>query len=216
MAKRKQVKKSKQHDTPGITLLEEYNGKKVGDKVIYRGAEWRIDRILRGQNKWGQEEDTYEDSPAPVGFDLVWSSGETSGPSRISVGSHCLADQNVLDAIVSATDTRDHSPKPEELDAISDHRRVKTYGRVFLRASHPTDGPNGTKIKRHIIAGVVLGDLGVGGDGEFPEDELWMCDVIILRPVQRYRGSKCKGYTVDQMLTGMGLQPEGYTTPLKE
>lgn len=220
MAKRKTPKaKTKKSEVPGITLLEEHDGKKVGDVVLYRGSEWRIDRILSGQNKWGQDgidTDIYEDSPAPVGFDLVWVSGNRSGPGRIHVGSHCLEDQNVLDALVAASDTRDHSPRAEELDAVSDPRRITTHGRIFFRPTHPIDGPNGTKTKRTIVAGVVLGDIGVGGDGEYPEDELWLCDVIIVRPVQKYRGAKCKGYTVDQMLLQHGLQPEGYTTPLKE
>lgn len=214
--KKAKTKVKPKSDVPGITLLDEYEGKKVGDRVLYRGSEWRIDRILLGQNKWGQSESTYEDSPAPVGFDLVWVDGDRKGPGRIHVGSHCLAEKNPLDAIVAATSIKDAEPTNAELDAIHDSRRITAHGRIFFRPTHPIDGPNGTKTKKTIIAGIVLGDIGVGGDGEWPEDELWLCDVIIIRPVQKFRESKCKGRTIDGTLLHDGLQPEGYTTPLTD
>lgn len=207
------AKKSRKQPDPYCKDLREHAGIKVGEPVTYRGCLWIVRRIMQGKDRYGQISDD-----TPVALDLEWSSGALAGPTKVTVGSHCVQTVEVLDALVAATaeEAADKPAQIHETEAIEDPRRICTSGRVFLRPTYDYAGPDGQNLKRTIIAGIVVGDIGVGGDGEYPEDELWICDVIILRPIQKYRGSKCKGYTVNQMLTGDGLSPEGYTTPLKE
>jgi hypothetical protein len=198
-----------------IIDLEEHGDFRIGSRVGFQSGIWTISRIKAGTHYEDQK-----DTPTTV-FHLEHESGPTIAKTSASLASpaECSLLDNPLDAIVAATaDTPETDPfkmvtSHKELLGIShDPRTVITHGRLFIRPTSDVwadSNDGGTAIKRHIIAGCVLGDLRTRpeSDKEYAEDELWLCDVIALRPIKRFRGYSRKGEGIDQILCGAGLDP---------
>jgi hypothetical protein len=98
---------------------------------------------------------------------------------------------------------------PEDLEKrgyAEDPRAILTHGRLVMRPRQSIEDPAQGTIQKTLVGGILLGDLGFPGD----EDELWLCEAVLLVPMQKFRGFNQTGQRIDQMLVGYGMHPQSY------